>query len=348
MSDSWLSEDEPLLVTPIETEKMTHHDIEIAKGELIDEHLDIGPYGLELKGVKDKDISCIRRSCCFKTCIARNPRTPMNELHLIQPMLLLCIIFGSVLLILGPVIHRQSDKKTAGSALVLLIFSSVVLFVVGSIAHSIPSIEDQVIDLINDDKIVEQGKDKEINMAQEAEDLQALTLDLVKQTAKQRAAVKNMHTAFIVREKEFIRLRYKSKMMNIFWNAEQDLYQTALRRREHELRTGQISSPFQPIPPPNGALTIDELRAVIVNLRNRGDDIELLDDLLERVINKRFQVHSTPKDNSIPFWSQREWSYCQLIDLVIEEAHRIGRKDPSSRALLNEIGLVENDKTIKS
>jgi len=184
-------------------------------------------------------------------------------------------------------------------------------------------------------------------MAEEAEDLQALTLQLVNQTAEQRSMVKNMHSAFIDKEKEFIRLRYKAKMMGLFWNAEQDLYQKLLRKRQHELRTGHITTPYKPIPPPNGALTIDEIRAMIANLKNRGDDIEILDDLLDRVVTKRLQPQLTPEDIEKSFSSQREWSYSQLIDLIIEEARRFGRKDPVSKMILDELGLIEDDATIK-
>lgn len=316
-----MAEEEPLLITPIDTQKMTHADIEQAKHGLLEDHIECTDAGPVIKAQTRQPVTCqaLRELYCFKVCVARNAHTPINELHLIQPLFLTSTLLGALFLMLGPVLRDTQLDNSAGVAVVLMCFSSLGLLVIGRIARAIPSLEDQVVELIDDERILEAGKTAEVDMANEAEDLQALTLELVNQTAKQRTMCKQMHSAFVDKEREFIRLRYKAKMMGLFWDAEQDLYVSMLRKRQRQLRSGVTGDAAdqlllqKPIPPPNGALNIHELRGVVAALKNRGDDIEILDDLINRVIVRRLMPMLAPEDTSKSFSVQREWSYSQLI-----------------------------------
>ena len=93
-------------------------------------------------------VACARGSACFRECVAREPETPLTELHLMQPLLALLLALGLLLLLVTAAV-ASGIVSLPGAALraVEIIVSALAclaaggLFVAGLIARDVPTPE---------------------------------------------------------------------------------------------------------------------------------------------------------------------------------------------------------------
>lgn len=329
------SEEVPLIGTDRSIEEahtMTRDGIVTQKDELLSRNLgfadDGKPVVIQERPDEHACLRAMRDTCCFRVCIAHNPETRLNELHILQPVLLVFVVVGCALLLLGPALHDSSLQTVTTATIGLLALSSVLLFAIGRVAASIPPLEDQVATLVRDEKIIEAGKDKEVAIANQAAHVNDLTLSIVHDARQERRSLSNMRQTFVVKYKVHLRLLYKAKVIAMIWDAEYDAYADELRKKQ------RLGDP-NPVPPPNGAVTVHELEILIQTLRNRGTDFEFIDDILERNITNKHRQRSSQTDT--------EFTYADLIDTIMSETKKHASSDDRFVTILDEMGLSDTE-----
>ena len=256
----------------------------------------------------------VRGTCFFRNCIARDPRTPINEMHIGKPVCLFLVGLSCTLLVIAPMCTDAWLYKLLGLTLILLFSSSFVLLVVGRVAKTVLPLETQVADLIDENDKLAAGATKEADLAGTAEELDQLSLDLISSTVKQRNAMKDMQANFVARQRKFCEMDFKAQQMARFWTAETQSY-------THHLRKGESTAEM-----PNGLLSIDELHRLVKTLKRQGKDYNFVDDLIVQIILTDLDLHAQ-RDTF-------EWSYSEIIDKMIAKAKEIGDKK-----ILEQMGL---------
>ena len=136
------SSNDELSLTQIRVEKQAR------RRELFEE-TDDG--AVKVKQGEDTVLRC-RGNVCFRACVAREPETPLTELHLMQPVLGLLLMFAVVMLLVTTAVavyNRLGSATLPGTAeralailcAALAAAASAGLLYVGLIARTVPSHE---------------------------------------------------------------------------------------------------------------------------------------------------------------------------------------------------------------
>ena len=139
--------------------------------------------------------STVRRfhsSVCFRTCVAREPETPLTELHVMQPVLGLLLLLALVMLLvttalavyngLGiPTLPDTAKRALAILCAALAATASAGLLYVGLIARGVPSHEELNVQLNRGNQRLGDAVDDARANAVDAERLKEMTLGRVRE-----------------------------------------------------------------------------------------------------------------------------------------------------------------------
>ena len=145
-----------------------------------------------------------RSSMCFRTCVAREPETPLTELHLMQPVLGLLLLLAVVMLLVTTVVtvHHglgiSTVPDTAKRALAILCAAlaataSAGLLYVGLIARGVPSQEELNVQLNRGNQRLGDAVEDATANASDAEHLKDMTLGRVRKLGSLRDRVRELN-----------------------------------------------------------------------------------------------------------------------------------------------------------
>ena len=218
-----------------------------------------------------------RRSFCFSACVARDPETPLTELHLMQPVLGLLLAFGLALLLLTatlvalPALLKGAELRafellSAGVALA----SSVSCTYVCLIARGVPP-RDQL-NKKHKRRLdhLETNADNYKNSAADAEQLEGMTHRCVKDRRNERDTLKKLNKELETERQKERAFQFKAELLRYLARGEGWSYQKKLIELldESELvEPGERLKHFadqRENMRPNGLLSLKELK----NIRN--------------------------------------------------------------------------------
>ena len=217
---------------------------------------------------------CVERcrgGYCFGTCVARNTETPLTELHLMQPVLGLLLIFGLALLLLTAAVAvlaldaplRTLELLSAGLALV----ASASCTYVGRIARDVPTHEELNNDLKERIDCLEVIADDANANAADAEQLEDMTLDWLKQRRAERNTVRKLNAQLAADTTKLHAFQFKAQLLRYLSLGERQRF----KRKSAELLQELRKDPSKTLAHfeeerkslmPNGKLSIHELRHI--------------------------------------------------------------------------------------
>jgi hypothetical protein len=199
-------------------ENATMADIEDEKQSLLasarDQQL---ASGVTLPASLEKCFASLRHTCVCKTLVARNPKTKLNELHLMQPGALLLVACGVALLpatgIVLSNVYVPSGLEVLGVA-ALCTATSALLCVVGFIARSIPSQGDLNVQLDAQNKALGGNVDAVERSSGKAESLQKkMSLSWVSARRQTRDATHALQATYMTEVQRDARFQFKVKLL---------------------------------------------------------------------------------------------------------------------------------------
>ena len=258
-------------------EDATIEDIESQKAALIAKREDLVP-GIVLPATLRRCVEAMRTTCLCKVLVARNPRTKLNELHLLQPLMLLLLAGGLVLLPVTGLVLGNWHVPTAGGSMgmaALCAVSSMGLCVVGFIARAIPShgdlnvqMDDQVNTLGGNVDGVERSSDAAAGLEKK------MRLSWVSARRKTRDTTRALHAAYVEEVQLDARVQFKVKLLEYLSSGE-SLRATRQRQRveaEFEANYAEVAKLYdnplaelkrkKSVFAPNGRLSREELHEV--------------------------------------------------------------------------------------
>ena len=217
---------------------------------------------------------CVERcrgGYCFRTCVARNPETPLTELHLMQPVLGLLLIFGLALLLLTAAVAvlaldaplRTLELLSAGLALV----ASASCTYVGLIARNVPTHEKLNNKLKRRIDCLEEIDNNANANAADAEQLEGMTLDWLKQRRAERNTVRKLNAQLAADTTKLHAFQFKAQLLRYLSLGERQRF----KRKSAELLQELRKDPSKTLAHfeeerkslmPNGKLSIHELRHI--------------------------------------------------------------------------------------
>ena len=269
---------------------------------------------------------CKRLLCASRT-------DPVNELHVIQVFALLMVVVACCLLFVVPTLTGQGQKLmgVTGLILFLLIVSSLGFLLTGILARGVKGLREQVTELIEETDDIHGGADKEGEMADYAVEGEHITAAWCDRTCGQRNAVNEFAATWKAREAMIKQIRFHSDIISKFWSAEEAEYRREMQAISGELADCETHDQFvavqekkRGLAPPNGLLTLDEMRTVVERLRNYGAHFHVLDSLCEQAIEQLAEEHPTLE----------EFTYHHVIKVLINLAIMY-----DNDVILEEIGM---------
>ena len=279
-------------------------------------------------------ISAMRGNCMFRTLVARNPKTKLTELHLLQPLLLLFIVGGlAVLPITGMVLSNLYDPSQEATISIVLVLgvTSVGLSSVGLIARSIPSHEDLNVEMDEQVGGLGVGVEGVEGAATDASELEKkMRLGWLAARRKTRDATRELHSAYVRDVQDGARFEFKVKLLQYLSSGESLRAMKQQRDLEEEFESNykEMAQLYEnPIAElkrkksmfePNGRLSRDELATVVDEVgqtENASDGAyEFLGELIEAVLADGFDTHVADSPN-------QDISYSELVHLLLRRAN---------------------------
>lgn len=145
-----------------------------------------------------------RSSVCFRACVAREPETPLTELHLMQPVLGLLLLLALVMLLvttalavyngLGiPTLPDTAKRALAILCAALAATASAGLLYVGLIARGVPSQEELNVQLNRGNQRLGDAVEDATANDSDAEHLKEMTLGRVRKLGSLRDMVRALN-----------------------------------------------------------------------------------------------------------------------------------------------------------
>lgn len=264
---------------------------------------------------------------CFRMCVARNPKTPLTVLHLLQPMLGLQLLLSLIFLFVCT--GATTGIIPIGYALMrgiqffvlsLCVVASGSLLYVGRIASGVPSQEtlnvtlNKNVDEIADRVVAQEGA------ADDAQKLEGMTLSWIGARSEDRDAVNKLRTQLRRDTEKFWAFQFKARLLRYLASGEQQRYKQDNAKLMADLRSRSDAklSDYEMSREkllPNGQLTLEELRRVMqmVAQTERESEYDFLDDVIQSLIEKLQADELEGQDIQM-------WSYAEIVEKVFEEA----------------------------
>ena len=239
---------------------------------------------LQQQGLKEKLSGCevdtsYTKHCCspfrsnwlFKMCVAHERETPLNVLHLMQPLMmaLMCVgvAFVVLLSLLTTVGVSLPENEFEQVLLAVQCFASASLLYTGVTVANIPSQEKLNVFLNRQLSALNAFVDSQEDGALKAERLSGMSVQWVTERRDTREQMKALKAKLEAGQAEYWSFRFKFQLLTIMSNAEQRCFV----ERERELRdsmgaAGNSIAEFDSARNrilPDGLLSEDELRRVV-------------------------------------------------------------------------------------
>jgi len=230
--------------------------------------------------------SPLRGTFIFKSCVARERETPLNILHLFQPIM-------CVLLFLGLAFCALVALPIVQILLVTQAITSVCLVGVGLKVKDIPSQEKLNVELNKKIKKLGGMADGMEDHAETASKLSQMTLGWVCRSAETRDRMKKLKELLQETQGQFYEFRFKFQMLMSLANGEQVRFkeeESKLRKRiETEGGTMKEFNDSLINIVPDGLMNEDELTAVAAIIKDSTEDSEntiysKVDDIIEAFV----------------------------------------------------------------
>ena len=274
-------------------------------------------------------VGACRGSCLFRACVAREPETPLTELHLMQPVLGVLLLAAVVMMIVTAAaivgILRIESAGLRGveiACAALAAFSSVCFLYAGRIAHGVPSHEQLNVALNKRvDWLADSVEDVTAD-ADDAERLEGMTLGWVKARGADRDAVRRINAQLKTNTERLWAFRFKARLLRYLSRGERQRYQSnnaqlllALRETPGATLAEYESGRDKLLP--NGRLTREELRHVadVVRQTEQGSAYDFLDEVIYALCDD-FGAVATEHGLS----ERHTWSYAELVEAVYARA----------------------------
>jgi len=266
---------------------------------------------------------------CFKACVAREPETPLNELHLMQPVLALAVLVSLVVFVL--VMLQMGGALDIGDALLQALtvvpqaVASALLLYVGWIAKDVPSHEELNIMLNRELHGLEASVEKEKANADDADKLKGLTLGWLSEKTAAREGMRQVHRDLNENQQTFWKFQLRSHLLRYLADGEEKNYKKEefrIRNSDEWQTRDQLNALLENIQI-NGRLSLEELKEVAGKIktiettgkvrRGASGTFAFLGRIMDELVAKF-------DEGAIEAGSGDGFSYGEIVDKVYEMA----------------------------
>jgi len=241
----------------------------------------------------DKCCKPFRTNCLFTQCVAREPETPLNILHVFQPVCVLLLGIG--LALTGGSVAFPVDL----ARFVVLIFQAAAsgcLLAVGLIAKKIPSQEKLNVQLNNQIHKMSGDVDKLEGHGESADKLAGMTLGWVDANKTTRDRMKKLKEMLQQSQEEYYSFRFKYKLLMQLASGEQARFrveESQLKKDMENATMKEYNLKYAAILP-DGLMNEEELRTVAAIIKDQTDEGGGLDSVVDDII-EQFITQPTPQ-----------------------------------------------------
>lgn len=340
---------EPLLPVPMSTppdlENSTMDDLKRQKAELAEQRERAAEGHLATPApVPSWLVQCcagISGTFLYRNCVARNPKTKLNELHMMQPLMFAFVAAGVGLLAPAGLVLSRMYTPSMEVAIAVgagQLVTSCLLLYVGRIAASIPSQEDLNVQLDEHMKGLGGGVEGVEDASDDARDLETrMKVNWVGNRKQTLDKTRELQATYLRDVQVGARFEFKCRLLEYLSAGEAKRCwrkQNAVEmeyEQNYEEKKKQFDNPIVEMKrekaalAPNGLLSYDELREVVDEVKQIEHAADATYMFLGRLIEDMLadeDLKLRAKDEGKGNKGERgdQWSYNQIVETLVARA----------------------------